>query len=515
MTQAVPRLAIQGLSKSFGPHAVLSGVDLTVGPGEIHGLAGQNGSGKSTLIKLLTGVHAPDPGGSVQVDGSPLAAPVRWRHAHEAGLRVVHQDLGLLDHLSVAENVCVGGFPTTRGGRIDRRARDRLAGATLRRLDVDIDVAVPVAELSAAPRAEVAIARALRDHTTGGGLVILDESTRALRGGDLDRIHQLMRRMASSGTSFVLISHSLAELENLADAVTVLRDGRVAARLRGAEISQQAVARAMLGAAVPTFHRLSDGSGRDVARVRVRGLTGRGVAGVNFDVARGEVVGITGMPGGGHETIPALLSGQSPASAGGVVDIDGRRLDLSTSSIASALRAGVMLVPERRDRDGLAMGMSVQDNIVLPRLRGRRRPLYLSRSWRRSQGRLAVREHDIRPAEPLSLVRQLSGGNQQKALLAKWMSMNPRFLILHEPTQAVDVGARLEILRKITELADEGVAVLVVSSEADDLTAICDRVLVHQADGGLVAGSSTDSDLLLQQVFTPPHRTTEMPKEPR
>ena len=509
MTSSRPRLELVGVSKTFGPNRVLSGVDLVVGPGEIRGLAGQNGSGKSTLIKILTGIYAPDPGSRIAVDGSPLHLPVRWSAARRAGIGVVHQDLGLLDHLTVAENICVGGYPVTRSGRIDRRARDRLAESTLDRIGVHVSPRALVAELTAAERAEVAIARAMRAHAPGRGLTILDESTRSLRGADLERIHALLRRIVDGGSSAIIISHSLRELTTIADAVTVLRDGHVTADLSrsAGDVSEAAIAQAMLGDTLAAFHRsrtvTQDRPDRS-SRVVIRGLTGGPVRDVSFEIGRGEILGITGAPGGGHDEMAGLLAGDARPAAGQMV-VDDRTIDLPRASITSILRAGVMLVPERRDRDGLAMEMSIRDNVTLPQLAGRRR-LFLNRPWQSREAGRIIRKHGVRPSSPHALIRELSGGNQQKVLLAKWLEMRPRFLILHEPTQAVDVGARREILTNIATAAHEGTSILVVSSEVDDLTAICDRVLIHGADG-LTPADATNSTQLLDQVFAPTTRT--------
>ena len=504
MTLAHPRLELRGICKTFGPNRVLSGVDLVVGPGENRGLAGQNGSGKSTLIKILTGVYTPDSGARILVDGAELNTPVRWPAARAAGISVVHQDLGLLDHLTVAENICVGGFPTTILGRIDRRERDRISLSTLARLGVDLDPGTYVSELSAAERAEVAIARALRDHAPGHGLMILDESTRALRGSDLDRIHAMLRRLVEGGSSVIMISHSLRELASLSDHITVLRDGRVVADLDAtAGIAEHEIARAMLGDAVASFDRVAQQKAEERPRVVVEGLVGRHAHDVSFTIDPGEILGITGAPGSGFEEIPALVAGGVRPKAG-TLHVEDKPVDLSRFNVPQAMRSGIMLVPERRDRDGLALEMTVQDNITLPRLKRLRRPLFLSTGWRTAEGRRAIAEHDIRPTNPHALVRQLSGGNQQKVLLAKWMSMQPRLLVLHEPTQAVDVGARRDILEKIVGIAAEGTSVLVVSSEADDLIAVCDRVLIYQPEGGLAVGDTSDVNTLLEQVFMTP-----------
>jgi ribose transport system ATP-binding protein len=497
---ATPRLEVKGLSKTFGTTTVLKSAELIVMPGEIHGLAGQNGSGKSTIIKLLTGVHAPDAGAEYRVDGNAIRVPVRWPQAHAAGVSVVHQDLGLLDSLSVAENICIGGFPT-RFRRIDRKRRDALAARTLARLGIDLNLAAPVETLTAAQRAEVAIARAMRDLRDGSGLIILDESTRALTGTDLARVHAVLRRLAATGSSAVMISHNLGELMSVTDRITILRDGNVVGSgLVTHELDEQEIARRMLGGSVDIVRP------RDLPRVdegtamSVSDLGGPGLEKISFTAKRGEVLGITGMPGSGYEQLPYLLSGAKPASSG-VMRTSTGALDLHKSSVARCIRLGVVLVPERRDRDGLALELTVRDNITLPALRREGRPWFVARHWQAQATERAAQALDIRPRNPSLLVKQLSGGNQQKVLLAKWLHVGPTVMILHEPTQAVDVGARQDILRALQAAAETGVAVVVVSSETEDLAAVCDRILIFTSSGDLVEADKSAATPLLEQVY--------------
>jgi ribose transport system ATP-binding protein len=503
MTTAPPRLEIHDLNKTFGSVQVLTDVEIAVSAGEVHGLAGQNGSGKSTLIKILTGVYTPDAGATYAVDGHPIRLPVRWREVRAAGISVVHQDLGLLDQLSVAENICVGGFPTSRWvGRIDRRARDRLAARTLTRLGVDLDPGRLVGSLTAAERAEVAIARAMRDHTAESGLIILDESTRALTGADLTRIHDLLRRITATGSAALMISHNLPELMAVTDRMTVLRDGHLAgAGLRTHDLSEEDIARRMLGGNLEaTEARASGPVVMAEPTVTVSGVAGAKVSGIDFTVGRGEILGITGLPGNGYEEIPYLITAAEPATAGRVT-VETTTVDLPKASVARCMRAGLVLVPERRDRDGLAFELSVRDNISLPGLRSRGRPWFVGRSWQREEAEAASRDLGIRPADPSMLVKQLSGGNQQKVLLAKWMTVGPVVLVLHEPTQAVDVGARRDILHALRRAADSGVSVVLVSSEPDDLVATCDRILVYRSGAGLHDATTPDPDELIEQIY--------------
>jgi ribose transport system ATP-binding protein len=504
MSSTTPRLDVQAVSKTFGSARVLADVELSVRAGEVHGLAGQNGSGKSTLIKILTGFYPPDPGVSYRIDGQEIGVPVRWREVHAAGVAVVHQDLGLLDQLTVSENVCVGGFPTTRViGRIDRRRRDELTARTLARLGVDLEPTALVGTLSAAERAEIAIARAMRDLTPGSGLIILDESTRALVGDDLVRIHALLRRIAAEGSAALMISHNLPELMAVTDRMTILRDGRSAGSgLPTRELTEQEIARRMLGSAVTALDaRTPTAAAERAAAVTVTGLTGGRIGGVSFTVGRGEILGITGLPGNGYEDIPYLLTGAHPAAAGRIEWAPAGELDLGRAGVVGCMRAGIVLVPERRDRDGLAFELTMRDNISLPALTRRGRPWFVARRWQQESAEAAVATLGIRPPTPSILIKEMSGGNQQKVLLAKWLGIGPRVLVLHEPTQAVDVGARQDILRALQRVATSGVAVVLVSSEAEDLAAVCDRVLIYDGDAGLRPASASTPDLIIEQIY--------------
>jgi ribose transport system ATP-binding protein len=496
------RLTVNALSKTFGSARVLTDVELSVLPGEVHGLAGQNGSGKSTLIKILTGLYTPDPGASYEVDGRAMRLPVRWPEVHAAGISVVHQDLGLLDQLTVAENICVGGFPTSRLGRIDGTRRDALAARTLDRLGVTLAPDALVATLTAAERAEVAIARAMRDQSKGTGLIILDESTRALSGADLDRVHQLLRRIAADGGSALMISHNLPELIAVTDRITILRDGRLAAAGEPtAELNEQEIARLMVGSSVAAVTpRPATPAPPGEPAVTVTGVRGAHLHEVSFSVAKGEVLGITGLPGSGYEDLPYLLTGARKAT-GGELRTNAGTVRLSRAGVAACLRAGVVLVPERRDRDGLAFELTVADNISLPMLRGRGRPWFVARRWQQADAEASARTLDIKPRTPSILVKELSGGNQQKVLLAKWINTGPALLVLHEPTQAVDIGARTDILRQLQRVADSGVSVLLVSSEPEDLVATCDRILVYGREVGLREAKVTTTDELIEMIY--------------
>lgn len=497
------RLEARGVSKTFGSTTVLRETALVVSPGEIHALIGQNGSGKSTLVKILTGYHTPDPGASISVDGRAVSLPVRWDEISAAGISVVHQDLGLVDHLSVSENIGIGGYLHSKLTRkINWKAQAQVAARILARLGVDLDPTVPVGSLNAMRRAEVAIARALRDHEPGQGLVILDEATRALPREELHRFHELLRRVVAEGTSVLMVSHNLDEVLHLADRVTILRDGKLAAgALPTQGLTEADLARHMLGKNVDAVIRENRGGCSPDVAASVIGLTADGLPEVSFEVHRGEIVGLTGLPGSGFESIPQMITGgRNPR--GGTLHTPKGVLDLTRASVATCMRHGVALVPEKRIFEGLALELSIRDNIAIPNMRQRGKPWLVKRGWQEQESRGAIDRLSIRTKGPQMLIKELSGGNQQKVLFAKWLSVGPDLLVLHEPTQAVDVGARVDILRTVTETAARGVGVLLVSIEPADLAETCDRILVFGAGSTLRELRTTDPDTILDAVYS-------------
>ena len=501
-----PRLEARNVSKTFGSTKVLHDATLVVQPGEIHSLVGQNGCGKSTLVKVLTGYHAPDAGASLALDGQRLALPVQWRAANSAGMSVVHQDLGLVDHLTVAENIVVGGYQTSGPVRhIDWKRQHQYAAATLERLEIPVSTKALVGELSASRRAAVGLARALRDQAPGGGVMILDEATRSLPKDELERFHELVRRIAASGTSIIMISHSLDEVLSLSHKVTVLRDGHVVGEgLDATGLTEADLAKHMLGKTVERLGTRAGTPQTGTVAARITGLTVPGVgAPIDLEIARGEVLGITGLPGTGFEEIPYLVSGARPSGTGSVTTEAGT-VELAKGSVAKLMKAGVAMVPERRIRDGVAVELSVRDNVALPNFRRLGKAWYVARNWQERMSREAIGRLGIKTGSSMSLLKELSGGNQQKVLFAKWLSVEPHLLVLHEPTQAVDVGARADLLRVVAEAADAGMAVLLVSTEPSDLVEASDRILV--LNPGLPPRElRTDSeDELLDAIYAVP-----------
>jgi ribose transport system ATP-binding protein len=501
---AASRLAVAHLSKAFGPTRALRDVQLRVAPGELHGLVGQNGCGKSTLVKILTGVYTPDPGADIAVDGRRLALPIHPMDQRRAGVAVVHQNLGLVDDRTVWENVRLGRYQAGRVfRRINRREEQQAVEEVLGRLGRPLDVRQPVAALSAEDRAAVAIARAMQDHQPGGGLIIFDESTRALGRTARSRFFELVRSLIDGGASVLLISHQLEEIVAATDRVTVLRDGAVVeGGLVTSEVDEAALTRMMLGRHLVTHVRV-DSHARDAVVASVRGLAAAPVTGFDLDVRRGEIVGLTGLIGSGFQEAAEALGGARRAGAG-QLSVAGHAiaLDRRRGSTEEFIAAGVAFVPERRLDQGLAAELSLADNLTLPRVRRRGGRLRIGAAWQADETAAMIAKLDIRPPHPDAPVSTLSGGNQQKVLLAKWLAGQPNLLVLHEPTQAVDVGARHGLIDAIRDAARDGCGVLIASVDAADLAVLCDRVLVFR--DGQVAAELTghlDQDEIVHATF--------------
>jgi ribose transport system ATP-binding protein len=477
-------LAVEGLSKSFDGVRVLDDVGFSVAQGEIHGLIGRNGSGKSTLIKILSGYHAPDPGGSIHVRGEEISLPVDVGEIHRRGLAFVHQDLGLAPTMSVLENVRVGRFATGFGRRVSWRSERRIVRRELDRFELDVSPDDKTGDLSMIDRSLVAIVRAfslLEDHE--GAALILDEPTASLPRDGVERLFAGVRQAAQQGAGVVFVSHRLEEIRTLTDRLTVLRDGRVAGTLVTAEVSEAQIIEMILG------HALSDEAIPEHAMtsevvLSARGLSGETAHDVTFDLHHGEVLGLTGLIGMGHEEIPYLLFGARPGD--GEIRIGGEELDVGDLSPARAMAAGVALLPADRQRSSGAGNLSVRDNVSLPVIDSFFTGAFLHPRREHNHVASLLHAYDVRPPLPQRKLQTLSGGNQQKALLAKWLQTEPAIVILHEPTQGVDVSARDAISRYVAQIAADGRAVVLCSSDSEDLARLCQRVLVFR-DGKIVS----------------------------
>lgn len=506
-----PSLTFERVSKRFGGVTALSNVSLQIAAGSCHALMGENGAGKSTLARIAAGIHRPE-GGRVLLDGEPvrLRSPA---DAQSAGVALVHQELAGCDQLSVAENLCLGRWPT-RGLLLDRRAQRARARELLSLIGAELDVDQPLGQLSVAQEQLVQIAAAVG---TGARLLLLDEPTSALSGAEAQALFELMGRLRARGTTLVYVSHRLPEVLALCDAMTVLRDGQVvgtlaredadeptlvrmmlgrelqsvdaaAARARADGVESAAAPPAELAGAAPLAVHAGQGRGATPAltppALSVRGLTSpAGLHGVDLQLHPGEVLGLAGLVGSGRSELLAALFGLDPHARG---DVSVGDTPLRLGDPRRAIAAGLGLVPEDRKRQGLVLGMDALANQSLAHLHEARSGLLLDRSVERARAHAALDCMDVRGQREGAPVSTLSGGNQQKVLLARWIDRGVRVLLLDEPTRGVDVGAKAAIHSMLRQLAQQGLPVLLVSSDLPELLALSDRVDVLR-EGRVVA----------------------------
>ncbi|MFE7357100.1 sugar ABC transporter ATP-binding protein [Streptomyces sp. NPDC057543] len=477
MAPEPPLLTMSGITKSFPGVRALDGVDLEVQAGEVHCLLGQNGAGKSTLIKVLAGAHQPD-GGEITWRGEPAAlkSPIA---AMRLGIATIYQELDLVEGLSVAENVFLGHEPTTARFIVRTREGRTAAAALLKRLGhPEIDPARAVGELSAAQQQIVSMARALSHDVR---LIVMDEPSAALDPDEVDNLFRIVAALTADGVAVVYISHRLEEIRRIGDRVTVLKDGRaVAVGLPAKSTPTRDIVAMMTGRNVEHVFppRATDRAGAAVAEpvLKVEGLTRKGeFAPVDLELRPGEIVGLAGLVGSGRSEILETLYGARRPSAGRVT-VAGKQL--RPGSVRAAVAAGIGLAPEERKAQALLMLETVTRNVSVSSMSRFSRAGWLDRGAERRAARAATRELSLRPDNPDTPVRTLSGGNQQKAVLARWLLRGCRVLLLDEPTRGVDVGARAELYAVIRRLADEGLAVLLVSSEVPEVLGLADRVLV-------------------------------------
>ncbi|MDH2425413.1 sugar ABC transporter ATP-binding protein [Sphaerisporangium sp. TRM90804] len=488
MAEPAPIVRMSGIGKRFPGVKALDGVDFRLLPGEVHALMGENGAGKSTLIKVLTGVYEVDEG-RVELAGRPVAfsGPLA---AQRAGISTVYQEVNLCGNLSVAENIYIGREPR-RFGRIQWSKMRRGAKALMDRLELDVDVSAPLASCSLAVQQMVAIARAVGVEAK---VLVLDEPTSSLDAGEVAQLFRVMRRLKEEGIAILFVSHFLDQVYEVSDRMTILRDGRLVGEYLTRELPQVDLVAKMIGRELAALEKLE---GRPLARVaeplietRDLGRPG-GIAPFSLTIRRGEVFGLAGLLGSGRTEIARLLFGADLAG-GGSVQMGGKPVTLRSPRAAMARK--IAFCSENRRAEGLVDELTVRENIVLA--------LQASRGWsrpvpRRRQDELVAKyiaALNIRPGDPDQPVGTLSGGNQQKVLLARWLIMEPRLLILDEPTRGVDVGAKAEIQRLVAELSDGGMAVLFVSAELEEVLRLSHRVGVVR-DRELVAQLDNDEAL--------------------
>jgi rhamnose transport system ATP-binding protein len=468
-TTATPRASLVGVSMRFAATQALDDVSLDLLSGEVHALVGENGAGKSTLVKILAGVHQPD-AGTLQLDGEEisLSGPSQ---ARSLGIAVVHQEPRLFPDLTVAENVFIGHAPGGAFGMVDWGAMRHQASEIFAGLGVRMDPGAIVRGLSMADQQLIEIAKAL---SIDARVLILDEPTASLSAHEVERLFTIVRQTRDRGVAVLFVSHRLDEVFELCDRATVLRDGKHVVTAATSELTPAGLVRHMVGRTVELFPKVESPIG-DVL-LEVDGLSrGEAFRDVTFAVRSGEILGLAGLVGAGRTEVARVLFGVDRADAG-TIRLGGETVSFATPS--AALAAGIAYVPEDRHQDGLVLDFPIAANVTLPILSRLFPRLLVRASTERRIGARYVDQLSIRATGVDQLASALSGGNQQKVVLGKWLASEPRVLILDEPTRGIDIGAKVEVHRIISELAASGLAIILISSDLPEVLAMADRILV-------------------------------------
>jgi simple sugar transport system ATP-binding protein len=470
-------LAARDISRAFPGVQALSGVELTLRAGEVHALMGQNGAGKSTLIKVLTGVYAPD-AGNIELLGRTVT-PESPIHAQELGISAVHQESHLLPNLSVAENICAGRYPRrawTRGGGIDWRETERRAAKLLASLGINLDVTQLAGPLPAALQQLATVARAV---STDARVLILDEPTSSLDADEVQALFALIRRLRDQGVAILFVTHFLDQVYEICDRMTVLRNGRFVGEYACARLDAHGLIAAMVGREVAATEKppVPESAGTVGAPVlAARELSRRGqLKPMDIELKRGEVLGLAGLLGSGRTELARLLFALDERDTG-EISIDGQPAKLDNP--ADALRLGLGFCPEDRKHSGIVADLSVRENIALALQARMGLTKFLKVSEQRQIAEKLVAALGVKTASIETPIGQLSGGNQQKAIIARWLATHPRVLILDEPTRGIDIAAKQELMNEILELARGGTAVLFISAEIDEVVRVSDRIMV-------------------------------------
>ena len=536
-------LDIRRLSKRFGGAVALDNVSLSIARGEVHGLLGSNGSGKSTLIKVLSGYHTPEPGAELSLYGHALDLPIKSSKLRELGLSFVHQHLGLVPGLSVTENLYLGKLASEDNWCINWTAAHENAYDVFERFDLELDPEMQVAFLSPVQQALLAIVRAYESlqesrsqqpdsgasagaaadgHTNVDrpGVLVLDEPTPFLPKSGVEQLFQLVRQCVAGGSSVIFVSHDVDEVREITDRATILRDGKLIDTVVSNNTSHEAFVSRIIGRTLEDYAGARKQRPVGAAKLHVENACLGSVGPLAFDIVEGEIVGLTGLIGSGFDSVPSLLYGAQPAATGNVTVTGKARastaagqaavatsgqmtLDLSLLKPEQALQAGIAYLPADRLGEAGVGSLSVGDNVALPVLDTLKSKLGLTESQVQSHAAALGARADVKPNIPQLPLAALSGGNAQKALMAKWLQIQPQVLLLDEPTQGVDVGARQQLWDALDQTAAGGTAILIASTDYEQLASVCHRVLIF-SQGQIVAtltGNDLSKDLIAEYCY--------------
>ena len=483
---------MEGIHKRFGSTQALRDVHLTVCSQEVHAVMGENGAGKSTLMKIMSGVYAPD-SGTIRIDGTTVTIG-NPREARSRGINLIYQELSVAPNMTVAENIFMGDVPRRRFGIVNQAEMNRRTEAVLQDLGARFSATDQVGMLSIAEQQQVEIARALVQDSR---ILIMDEPTAALSEREAEHLFRVVRTLRKKGLAILYISHRMAEVAQLADHVTVIRDGAYVGELKREDIDEQRIVQMMVGRPTDDFYQHSRRSGHGPVRLRIEGVAGGKVNPTSFILRGGEVTGMAGLIGAGRTELARLIFGADERT-GGRIWVDESPVDIRKP--ADSIRSGVAYVPEDRKLLGLFLQRSVLENTSINVLGKHTKAGVLVYRQIRRLTEDATQRLGIKASNPLAAVGGLSGGNQQKVLLARWLQISPRVLILDEPTRGVDIGAKSEIYKIIHHLADQGAAILCISSDLAEIVGVSDRVLVMSE--GRLSGEVRGSEITQERIMT-------------
>lgn len=487
-----PFVQFEHITKTFGGVTALDDVTLSIAKGECHALMGENGAGKSTLGKVLAGIHRPD-GGRILIGGQEVSIRSPG-DAARAGVGMVHQELAFCPDLSVAENLCMGVYPRRLGVFVDRREMERRAGKLLRDIGVELDVRRNMRSLSTAQEQLVQIASAVG---TGAGILVFDEPTSSLSEAEAQQLFALIERLKAGGVTIIYVSHRMPEVFRLSDRVSVLRDGRYVGTVERADATPDRIVTMMIGRSIAAYFPQHLAKPRGDVALRVRNLSSAGqFHDISFDLHAGEILGLAGLVGAGRSEVAKAIFGLDPR-ARGRVEVDGQRMRLG--SVDRAMERGIGLLPEDRKREGLVLPLSGRENFSLAMLDRVSRLGFLRLSAERQRAEDYFRMLRVKTPSVEAPVLAMSGGNQQKVALAKWLARDCKVLIVDEPTRGVDVGAKAAIHGLVDELARQGVAILLISSELPEVLNLSTRILVLRE--GKLVGEVAHADATQERVM--------------